>query len=303
VSLAKSAFSTFFVSFHAFSFALAMGALFTNASPAWLGVALISGAALFDLFAPLVHEPAERVKTWRGLTVATAGALVAIVGSPPGAPGANAAGVLGTLGLATFFAYALWQVRLEQRPSSMLAPGGRLPPLELLDTDGAVVTTRDLRGTPSVIIFHRGSFSPRCLGQLRSFAAHGSALEALGVKVWVVSADPPAEARALAARLGPGFACLIDERSRAANALQIAHPHPVPLGISLLGFAGESALPTVLVTDARGVIRLLRQASDARARTHPRTVLEALADDGRGGTHGAVWTVAARPSLRTAPYR
>jgi peroxiredoxin len=303
VSLAKSAFSTGFVSFHAFSFALAMGALVTNASPAWLGVSLVSGAALFDLFAPLLHAPTERVKTWRALTIATAGAILAVLGNSAGAPFAAATGLLGTFGLATFFAYALWQVQLEQRPSPMLALGGRLPPLELVDTEGTVVTTRDLRGSPSVIIFHRGSFSPRCVGQLRSFAAHGPAFVALGAKVWIVSADPPAEARALAARLGPGFACLIDEGSRAARALQIAHPYSAPLGLRLLGFAAESALPTVLVTDTRGVIRFVRQASDGRARTHPRSVIEALSGGLRGGVRGDGQTARARPRLRTAPHR
>src|SRR5690606_7735518 len=118
---AKPAFSTAFVAFHAVTFALSLFGIAGGAAPAWWGVALVSGAALFEIFAVLVVEPSARRASPPALWVAISGALLATYASATAAPSGEAAGVLAVVGLATLLVYWLWLVRMDPRPSPLLA--------------------------------------------------------------------------------------------------------------------------------------------------------------------------------------
>lgn len=271
MSLLKSAFVTAHVALHALALALALGVMWTRPSLAFLGAALVSGASIASIFFPLAPRP-DGTHPRVYVVIACIGMALAIVGSWSTARGALTAGVLGTLGFATFVIHRAMVSRVPMERPSILTVGSPLPPFELYEPDGRAVSSRELRGRRTVLVFHRGSFSLGSLRQVAAFASFARAFEARGAAIVVVCPDRPKEARALSKRLG--LRCLVDEQGQAARALGLGASLRGPLGF--LGFAAPHARPTVVVLDERGVIRAVEQPEEVGRVVEPRAVLDAL---------------------------
>ena len=92
----------------------------------------------------------------------------------------------------------------------------------------------------------------------------------------LISPQPPGHTRRLAKKMGVPFLFLVDRGNRAAAKLGIEAPAGIPFGFQVLGYASDSVLPTVVITDASGKILFADLTDNYRVRPEPATFLEVL---------------------------
>lgn len=181
-------------------------------------------------------------------------------------------GVLWLAHLAYLFGYS----RFGREKSSRIEVGSEMPNVVFTDVDGKPVSTADLRGAPAVLLFFRGNWCPLCMAQIREVAASYRALSDRGARVVLISPQSEKHTRSLAAKYEVPFEYWIDADLSAAKELEIVAPNGVPLGMELLGYDADTVLPTVVVIDADGVVRMADQTDNYRVRPEPETFLAAL---------------------------
>ena len=99
-------------------------------------------------------------------------------------------------------------------------------------------------------------------------------LDQRGAQVVLISPQPHANTRELAARFEVPFRFLVDSNSRTARALGIVHEFGVPAGVE--GYEPDTVMPTAVITDAEGTILLSHQTDNYRIRPEPTTFLQVL---------------------------
>lgn len=191
--------------------------------------------------------------------------------------------------LSAVFADEQRDLRAAGVPSDAVEPGQRLPDAELLDQTGAAVSLDAVRaGTPTVLVFYRGSWCPYCNLTLRTYQAELlPALRERGVGLVAISPQTP-EASELAVANGDlAFPVLTDPGNVLARALGVVTaPSAAARGAhTALGFdvadsnadgTGDVPFPTVLVVDADGVVRFADVHVDYTTRTEVADVLRAV---------------------------
>ena len=187
--------------------------------------------------------------------------------------------VLAGLGFLGFLAYNYWYSSFSDRHSKALEVGQALHEFELTDTSGHTVTSTSLSDKPTVWIFYRGNWCPLCMAQIKELAAQYQQLEELGVRVALVSPQPPNFTKKLANKFDVAFDFLADEDNRAARALGIASPYGLPMGMQVLSYDSETVLPTVIITDGGGRILWVHETDNYRVRPEPETYLAVLRDN------------------------
>jgi peroxiredoxin len=233
------------------------------------GVHALPGAYFADGFL----RPRARISPdLVGLQAATAVGLILglrFARRHPVAWGVAAAEPLGWL------AYTRWYSRFGRTPSAALAIGATLPgDLRFVEYGHGPVTAADLRGRPTVLLFYRGNWCPLCMAQVGEIAARWRDVEATGAQVVLVSPQDEAHTRSLASRHEVGFRYLRDEGLVAARRLGLLDADGTPAG--MIGYEGDTVLPTLIVTDAEGRIVFADQTDNYRVRPTPDTVLDAL---------------------------
>jgi peroxiredoxin len=192
------------------------------------------------------------------------------LGGDAAAPGLAALGFLG------FLVYDYWYSSFRNRHSRALEAGRALPDFELTDTQGNPVTSSSLTDKPAVWIFYRGNWCPLCMAQIREIANDYRRLEELGVRVALVSPQPHRYTKSLARKFDVSFDFLTDDDNRAAEKLGIAHRNGLPVGMQALGYAGDTVLPTVIITAKGGEILWAHETDNYRVRPEPETYLSVL---------------------------
>ena len=207
-----------------------------------------------------------------GLQVATAAGLalgLRFARRHPRAWGLAAIEALGWL------AYIRWYSWFGRQPSQALSVGELLPhDLPFVEQGRGPLTWADLRGKPTVLLFYRGNWCPLCMAQVGEIAARWREVEATGAQVVLVSPQDEAHTRSLASRHGVGFRYLRDADLVASRRLGIVDPNGTPSG--MIGYEGDTVLPTLVVTDSEGRIVFADQTDNYRVRPTPDTVLAAL---------------------------
>jgi len=183
--------------------------------------------------------------------------------------------------------YARWYSRFPQRNKDHLQVGTALPPFTLSDLSGTAVSSASFKGTITLLLFYRGNWCPLCVAQVKEIAAHYRELEARGARVILVSPQPQSRSRELAERCAAPMEFMVDQDNQAARALGIAAPGGVPLGMDLQGYASDTVLPTVLISDARGIIRFADLTDNYRLRPDPATFLRVLDEQATQGNSQA----------------
>jgi len=174
-----------------------------------------------------------------------------------------------------WLAYTRWYSRFGRTPSGALTVGAMLPgDLRFVEHGRGHLTSADLRGKPTVLLFYRGNWCPLCMAQVGEIAARWREVEAMGAQVVLVSPQDEAHTRSLASRHGVGFRFLRDDGLAAAGRLGIVDADGTPAG--MIGYDGDTVLPTLVVTDAEGRIVFADQTDNYRVRPTPDTVLAAL---------------------------
>jgi len=190
--------------------------------------------------------------------------------------GSATAPVLAVLGLVGFLVYDYWYSSFRNRHSQALEVGKALPGFELTDTRGDTVTSVSLTDKPCVWIFYRGNWCPLCMAQIREIADDYRRLEELGARVALISPQPHRYTRNLARKFDVSFDFLTDDGNRAAEKLGIAHRNGLPAGMQALGYAGDTVLPTVIITAKGGEIIWVHETDNYRVRPEPETYLSVL---------------------------
>ena len=194
-------------------------------------------------------------------------------------PGTLGWAVLGWIG---FLVYAYWYSSFGRTPSEILRVGRQLPTFAIRDASGAVVSSIQLRGKPTVFVFYRGNWCPLCMAQVKELAARYRDLDSLGVRVALVSPQPHSNTVSLARRMNVSFDFYTDEGNMAGRALGIDNPHGLPMGMQMLGYDSETVLPTVVIVDRNGQVLWVHETDNYRVRPEPDVYLEVLL------RHGAV---------------
>ncbi|MEN8719097.1 MAG: peroxiredoxin-like family protein [Oceanococcaceae bacterium] len=243
----------------------------TLASP-WLG-ALLAGGAPSAFFGWVFLSGAERTRPrlWPLHGATALGTLLAF-----GFGGGWPAWLAGLIGLAGGLVYDFWYSRNDDRDASVLAPDRILPAFSLEAPDGTAVASSDLLAQPTIWLFYRGNWCPFCMAQVKEIAAQYRELTARGAQVVLVSPQPEAQTRALAAKFDVPMRFLIDRDNQAARTLRIDAAHGLPAGMQLLGYASDVPLPTVFITAAGGRILYADLADNYRIRPEPDAFLQVL---------------------------
>lgn len=171
--------------------------------------------------------------------------------------------------------YQLWYSRFGRTRSEALAVGAPLPDIRLQDASGRTVAVRDLPGAV-LMIFYRGNWCPLCMAQIREVAARYRELAARGVETLLVSSQPASHTAELAAKFDVPLRFLVDPAGRAASELGILAIRGTPPGLEALGYASDTAMPTVILTDASKRIVFCDQTDNYRVRPEPETFLRIL---------------------------
>jgi peroxiredoxin len=263
------------VTVHAVRMMLETGAVVT-----WGSVLLVYAPFLAVLTWLLLFRNVARTSAHFPLLIVLG--VIGVIGSTAGYAqgGSPAASLLSMAGLIAFLVYAYWYSSFGVRHSSRLVAGNMLPAFELRNTRGELVSSTTLLDKPTVWVFYRGNWCPLCMAQVKEIAAQYRELRQLGARVALVSPQPHRNTVSLAKKFDVAFDFLTDEGNAAARALGIAQEHGLPMGIQALGYAGETVLPTVIVTERGGRILWVHETDNYRVRPEPETYLAVLREQG-----------------------
>lgn len=187
---------------------------------------------------------------------------------------------LAVAGWGGFLLYVYWYSRLVRKSSEKLQIGMPLPAFNVKNGDGTLVSSSDFMGKPAILMFYRGNWCPLCVAQIKELVGHYQEISALGVRVALISPQPPGHTAVLAKRFGVDFEFLIDEGNAAASTLGINHPNGLPMGMELLGYDSDTVLPTVIITDRDGKMVWIHETDNYRIRPEPAVYLAVLRQHG-----------------------
>jgi peroxiredoxin len=91
-----------------------------------------------------------------------------------------------------------------------------------------------------------------------------------------ISPQGEGHTRSLAKKFDIPAIFLIDKGLRASKQLGILNKYGTPLGMEALGFSTDNVLPTLVVTDGKGIVRFADLTDNYRIRPEPETYLEVL---------------------------
>jgi peroxiredoxin len=129
---------------------------------------------------------------------------------------------------------------------SIIAPGTPLPDDLRFETyDGEGVTTEDLKGSTTVLVFYPFAFSPVCTDQLQVYEELLDEIKARDAKVYGVSTDAVHAQQAFKEKLGITIEQLSDFEPKGRNAKELG-AYFDPAGMT------NRAL---VVADADGIVR------------------------------------------------
>lgn len=261
-------------------FSLFQAVVSDHEQTAWLGAA-IAALPLPIILGRLMLSPVERTSENLPflLTIAAIGVMVSVWEQfieVTAGWGPTATALAGAL---IFAIYVFWYSRFGRIPSMDLAVGNRLPDFQLPDSEGEMFSSAELAGSPAVLMFYRGNWCPLCMAQIKEIAARYQDLESLGIKVVLVSPQPDEQSRKLAAKYEVPFHFLVDKDNEFAGSIGIAVANGVPVGLPG-GYAPDTVLPTLVVTNANGTIIFSDQTDNYRVRPEPDVFLAILRRSG-----------------------
>ena len=239
----------------------------------WWAVVVATAPSL-AFFVWVFSIPVARTSSvmWMPLLMTAAGVVVLLAsGSQSALPWVYALGV----GLAGNLLYQLWYSRFGRKPSEALRVGAKLPPLTFEDEQGQAVQTSPLKG-PLLLMFYRGNWCPLCMAQIREVAAQYNTLAARGVSTLLISSQSHTNTASLAHKFKVDFRFLVDKDNQVARQLGILAENGTPAGLQVLGYDSDTAMPTVVLTDADQTIIFCDETDNYRVRPEPQTFLRLL---------------------------
>lgn len=171
--------------------------------------------------------------------------------------------------------YTNWYSALPV-PKIGLKIGQTLPILSFFTYNNLTVTLDSFGSQNKILLFYRGNWCPLCMAQVKEIAKAYKQLIAKGTEVFLISPQPAGHTEKLARKLQVDFHFLVDKGNATARKLGIDHPHGTPLGMEVFGYKSETVLPTVLITDAKNIIRFIDQTDNYRVRPEPEFLMREI---------------------------
>ena len=145
------------------------------------------------------------------------------------------------------------RIRGKAVPSA-IKPGNPLPEFTALDEDGNAISSGELRGQPTVLLFVRGSWCPFCSKQVQNLTRHYKEINDAGARLVFVTPKPLDTTRRVAELFNVEFEFWRDEDLAIGRQLGLLHDAGVP-GNQRADFGNDTLWPTSLIVDADGTIR------------------------------------------------
>lgn len=170
----------------------------------------------------------------------------------------------------------LWRKKFSGRPvPDMLRPGQPLPEFEAVDEDGNRLSSSGLAGSPTIMLFVRGTWCPFCSRQVADLTQAYKEITDAGAKLILVTPKPLETTRRVADMFGVEFDFWLDESLDIAKQLGVLLEDAVP--DEQRGEYGDDTLwPTALVIDANGVIRFSELSKFLVDRPNPQKLLDVV---------------------------
>ncbi len=172
-------------------------------------------------------------------------------------------------------AYLYFRMRGARAVPEQLRQGQPLPEFEALDEAGGRLHSRDLRGTPVVMIFVRGNWCPFCSRQVRNLTGYYRDIVDLGARLILVTPKPQQTTRRVAEFFDVEFEFWLDESLTATRELGLLLESAVPKDY-YPEYGSDTIWPTSLVIDAAGIIRYVELSKHIIDRPNPKTLLREL---------------------------
>ena len=182
---------------------------------------------------------------------------------------------LGLLG-GGWFLYVFWYSRLHKPKNTPLKLDKPLPEMDFVDLQAKPVKSFDWFGKPTLILFYRGNWCPLCMAQIQQVAQQYRTLSEWGVQIVLISPQDQTHSQALADKFSVPMQFLSDPHGAMAQKLDIFHAWGLPTGMQVLGYDKDTVLPTLIIVDAAGIVRLIEIADNYRVRPEPQVFLEIL---------------------------
>jgi peroxiredoxin len=163
----------------------------------------------------------------------------------------------------------------EHPMPDILRPGKPLPEFRAFDEQGKPLRSTQLAGTPTVILFVRGSWCPFCNEQVERLTGFYKDIVNFGAKLILVTPKPLQTTRRVARFFEVEFEFWLDESLDAAENLGLLHKAGVPP--EYRGeYGGDTVWPAALVVDRSGIIRFTALSKHVSDRPDPQLLLEEL---------------------------
>lgn len=173
---------------------------------------------------------------------------------------------------------ALWIFRDHIRRRAIpahLRPGNPLPAFEAVDEKGKPVSSGELRGRPSVLLFVRGTWCPFCNRQVQNLTKFYKEINESGARLILLTPRPLATTRRVADFFDVDFEFWLDESLHVARQLGLLLDAGVP-GDFEIEYGQDTVWPTSLVVDAGGTIRHAELSRFIADRPDPEKLLRIL---------------------------
>jgi peroxiredoxin len=171
--------------------------------------------------------------------------------------------------------YLYFRMRGARPVPDQLRRGKPLPEFTAADEAGNPLDTRELRGTPVVMIFVRGNWCPFCSRQVKNLTRYYKDIVDLGAKLIFVTPKPQETTKRVAEFFNVEFEFWLDESLAATRKLGLLLESGVPKDY-YTEYGSDTIWPTSLVIDADSIIRYVELSRHIIDRPNPKTLLREL---------------------------
>jgi len=135
-----------------------------------------------------------------------------------------------------------------------LRPGNPLPEFTAVDENGDPLSSKDLRGRPSVLLFVRGNWCPFCSKQVKNLTRFYKEINESGAHLILVTPKPLETTRRVADFFDVKFEFWLDESLAIGKRLGLVQESGVPDDYDK-EYGRDTLWPTSLIIDGDGIIR------------------------------------------------
>jgi len=135
-----------------------------------------------------------------------------------------------------------------------LRPGQPLPSFSAVDENGDPLSSTDLAGRPSVLLFVRGNWCPFCSKQVKNLTRFYKEINDSGAHLILVTPKPLETTRRVADFFEVKFEFWLDESLAIGKQLGLVQESAVPDDYEK-EYGSDTLWPTSLIVDSEGIIR------------------------------------------------